>query len=249
MSNPEKLQDIPRYTLLLWLMFVGLIVFGFVVSWREGLIQLLTDGDQSRISIAIALVFMAGTLHCARRAIYLSSELEAAETTSTLIESSNDNGVTIDSGSLRLRSGAVLPECATTDYLRNLLDQRSSVANAASEGSRLEESFAESVKGSHDIGWFMVDVLIKLGLIGTIVGFIFMLGSVAETASLDVNTMQKVLRQMSAGMGTALFTTLAGLVCSILLGLQYLLLDKSADDLVLRTIRVGDMGLRVDSSQ
>ena len=86
----------------------------------------------------------------------------------------------------------------------------------------------------------MVDVLLKLGLVGTIIGFILMLGSIADTSSLDVNTMQKVLRQMSSGMGTALFTTLAGLVASMLLGLQYLLADKSADELIRRSIVIAE---------
>ena len=71
-----------------------------------------------------------------------------------------------------------------------------------------------------------------------------MLGSVANTASLDVNTMQKVLRQMSSGMGTALFTTLAGLIGSILLGLQYLLLDKGSDELIHRVIRVAEIDVK-----
>jgi biopolymer transport protein ExbB/TolQ len=56
--------------------------------------------------------------------------------------------------------------------------------------------------------------------------------------------MQKVLRQMSTGMGTALFTTLAGLTGSILLGLQYLILDKGADELVHRVIRVTEIEIK-----
>jgi biopolymer transport protein ExbB/TolQ len=71
-----------------------------------------------------------------------------------------------------------------------------------------------------------------------------MLGSVANSATLDVNTMQKILRQMSSGMGTALFTTLAGLIGSILLGMQYLLLDKGADDLLQRVIRVAEIEIK-----
>ena len=56
--------------------------------------------------------------------------------------------------------------------------------------------------------------------------------------------MQKILREMSSGMGTALFTTLAGLVGSMLLGLQYLLLDKGADELLHRIIRVAEIQLK-----
>jgi len=114
----------------------------------------------------------------------------------------------------------------------------------AKKKSTLTDALAERLKGAHELGWFVADILLKLGLVGTIIGFILMLGSIANTASLDVNTMQKVLREMSGGMGTALFTTLAGLIGSILLGLQYLLLDKSADELILRIIRVAEIDIQ-----
>ena len=47
-------------------------------------------------------------------------------------------------------------------------------------------------------------------------------------------------------MGTALFTTLAGLTGSILLGLQYLLLDKGADVLIERILRLSESRLSLD---
>ena len=77
--------------------------------------------------------------------------------------------------------------------------------------------------------------MIKLGLLGTIIGFIFMLGSVANITDFDVTTMQKILKHMSIGMGTALYTTLAGLVCSMLATAQYHLLDSSVDKLIQTT--------------
>jgi len=59
-----------------------------------------------------------------------------------------------------------------------------------------------------------------------------MLGSVANITDFDVTTMQKVLKHMSSGMGTALYTTLAGLVCSMLAAAQYHMLDRSVDELI-----------------
>ena len=43
--------------------------------------------------------------------------------------------------------------------------------------------------------------------------------------------MQKLLQQMTGGMAIALYTTLAGLVVNLWLGLQLLLLDRLADRL------------------
>ena len=55
-----------------------------------------------------------------------------------------------------------------------------------------------------------------------------------------VTTMQDLLQQMSAGMGVALYTTLTGVVASMVLGLQYLLLDRSADQLVAGAVQFGE---------
>ena len=74
--------------------------------------------------------------------------------------------------------------------------------------------------------------MIKLGLLGTIIGFVLMLGSVSNVTDFDVSTMQSILKNMSSGMGTALYTTFAGLICSILAGIQYHLLDQGADEVI-----------------
>ena len=67
----------------------------------------------------------------------------------------------------------------------------------------------------------MVGIMTKLGMTGTVLGFIKMLATCLN--KVDVNnaqSMQSVLAQMSHGMSTALVTTAAGLICSILLQLQ-----------------------------
>ena len=151
----------------------------------------------------------------------------------------------IDRDSITIQGQTVSPDSILGSHLVALSGRPRDAETRIqdSERSTLVDVLVSQAKGSHDIGWYVVDILLKLGLIGTIVGFILMLGSVADTASLDVNTMQKVLKQMSAGMGTALFTTLAGLTGSILLGLQYLLLDKGADLLIERILRLSESRL------
>ena len=73
--------------------------------------------------------------------------------------------------------------------------------------------------------------MIKLGLLGTVIGFIFMLSSVAQMETTDLNAAKLMLTQMSDGMRIALFTTLAGLSSGLILGIQYQLLDRAADRL------------------
>lgn len=72
-----------------------------------------------------------------------------------------------------------------------------------------------------DIGWFVSDTLLTLGMIGTVAGFIYMLDtSFSKMDPQNVISMQGVLAKMGVGMSTALYTTAAGLVCSLLLKLQ-----------------------------
>lgn len=242
-----KIQDLQHYLLLIWLTITGLIVFGLVVSWNEGLITLLVDSDRSKICILISLIYLVGTIHCARRILLLSEELNhTLEIHQILSDAKCDAGVRIENQNVIVADGKPLPLSMATSHMIDMLRSGEAVAtrdNGPSQ-SNLFEIFAAKLKGPHDIGWFMVDSLLKLGLVGTIVGFILMLGSVANTAALDVNTMQKVLRQMSSGMGTALFTTLAGLVGSMLLGAQYLLLDKGADELIERAVRLVEVDIK-----
>ena len=71
----------------------------------------------------------------------------------------------------------------------------------------LIEVFEAKLKNPHNLGWFFTDIMIKLGLLGTIIG------SVVNVTDFDVTTMQNILKEMSSGMGTTLYTTFAGLTC------------------------------------
>ena len=101
------------------------------------------------------------------------------------------------------------------------------VADLINLGTDLQQQ----VRAGHASGWFVADLMIKLGLLGTVIGFIFMLNSVAQMETTDLNAAKLMLIQMSGGMRIALFTTLAGLSSGLILGIQYQLLDRAADRL------------------
>ena len=78
----------------------------------------------------------------------------------------------------------------------------------------------------------LVDILLKLGLTGTVIGFILMLLPIGEINDFDTQIIQQLLSKMSGGMAVALYTTLTGLITSIFLRLQYFLLDSSLTSLI-----------------
>ena len=75
-------------------------------------------------------------------------------------------------------------------------------------------------------GQFLADLLLKLGLLGTIIGFILMLTPIGEIKEFDPSLIQQLLSTMSGGMAVALYTTLAGLLTSSLLKVQCYFLDS-----------------------
>ena len=82
-------------------------------------------------------------------------------------------------------------------------------------------------------GWFAADSVLKIGLLGTIIGFILMLSPIASLASFDAASLQTALGQMSGGMAVALYTTLTGLVVNIVLRFQFQFLADAMQTLLL----------------
>ena len=107
------------------------------------------------------------------------------------------------------------------------LDTFRLVSKESYTGRDIEEKYAAA-----ELGWFTSDLCLTVGMIGTVAGFIFMLST--AFASIDVSnvaSLQNVLSQMSAGMGTALYTTAAGLISSAFLKIQYFNFSTEIDRL------------------
>ena len=78
-----------------------------------------------------------------------------------------------------------------------------------------------------DIEWFVSDVVLTLGMLGTIIGFMIMLeGTFSSIEFNDTDSIRQALSSMSQGLFTALNTTLIGLVSSIILKVQLTVYGK-----------------------
>lgn len=229
----------PHVLLLLWLVGASLVIFGASVTTDQGLVQLMVDADQSRICIVLILMYAVGLGHTFRRTLYLSREINHAVTVAGRLEQG-----AVPPSALRNRDtarAAGLPAGFVVDYLADVHAARSQPEGAEGGASDLLDAYASRLRGAHEFGWFYIDLMLKVGFLGTLVGFILMLGSVAETGTLDASTMQKVLQQMSVGMSTALYTTMASLVAGILLSVPYYLLDRGLEALLQVTVHVKEV--------
>lgn len=229
----------PEHNLLLkWLILTGLIGFSAIVAWNEGVISSLYSVDKSHISMAITLIYLLVTLHCAQRIYTISTETNLSKRIEDIIKNEKKIILNINDDQVLINSKIKLPECLMTEYIKDLCFRNNNISVPNDNGltSDLNDVYNSRLKGPQEIGWFVSDMMLKLGLLGTIIGFIFMLGSVANIADFDVSNMQKILRHMSNGMGTALYTTLTGLVCSVLSAMQYHMIDRHADELIELTL-------------
>ena len=91
-----------------------------------------------------------------------------------------------------------------------------------------------------DNGFFVADILLKLGLVGTVIGFIIMLSSLSTIDEMNLSKMNNLLLSMSSGMKVALYTTLSGLICSILLTIQNNYFENKINNFISKIISSDD---------
>ncbi len=210
---------------------VGLIGFGFYLAAERGLVTLALDADKSYISYVILGLYVLASCHwlwlaytlTAERRRFASLEGELVANHGELNETPSEEGL-------------------LGEFLANLAKKKDGDASA------LLTAFGDELANRHALGQFASDVLLKLGLLGTIVGFILMLLPVGEIEQFDPSLIQQLLSSMSGGMAVALYTTLAGLITSTLLKLQYHILDASAAELATRLTVLTDVHLTRDAA-
>jgi len=127
-------------------------------------------------------------------------------------------------------------EISSLDHTNHPTLIRSFIDNASKENSSNQKNnldlLQDELSNRHALGYLAVDILLKLGLTGTVIGFILMLLPIGEIKDFDPQILQKLLATMSGGMAVALYTTLTGLVTSMLLKFQYFLLDSDLSNTV-----------------
>lgn len=206
-------RDATISPVLSWAALTGLIAWGAYALWRAGMLARLVEEDPSKLSLVILAVYalthlyagwLAVSLHRDRR---LLSDYTNDPRSGRAPETSTTGNALLDYVDGRARRGAETPGEEGFAYVRALVSDRLSS------------------------GWFVADLMFKLGLVGTVIGFILMLGAITDLRSMDIQQAQAMLGEMSAGMRLALYTTLTGLACGALTGIQFHLLERSADAL------------------
>ncbi len=209
-----------RGVLLLWMIFTGLSIFAGVLLWRYGLIRLMLVSDRTYISSLIAVLYVITCCHCFWRTRVIAREGEAARRCGAIL-SAGDGARALGANAQALPTGLV------TDHIRSLVTKAETQGSGRLDQTLLLRTLADRLRGSNAFGAFASDTLMKLGLLGTIIGFIIMLAPIAGLDAADKVAMKSSMGLMSDGMAVAMYTTLAGLVGSILIKIQYYMLDAA----------------------
>ncbi len=210
------------------LIILGVIAFAFYLGTELGLIGAGLTADKSYLSDLILGLYFAATLHWLWLAHALSGERQRL--------------ASLEAAANAREELPALSEGSLPALLANLRRK------AGGGASALIGVVGDDLANRHALGHFLSDVLLKLGLVGTVVGFILMLLPVGEFGAFDPERVPQLLASMSGGMSVALYTTLAGLVTSTLLKAQYYLLDAALARFVNRLVVFADVHLGSDAS-
>jgi len=190
--------------LLAVLMLTGTELFAVQVLADMGYLRQLLEQDSSHVSLLILVIYALASLW-----------------------------FVIDSARVsRLFDALGSPESGAEDGL--LVHYRRQLSETATPEQRdaLLQVLETRLRGRYAFGFIVADLMLKLGILGTVIGFILMLGSLTDLNSVDITVMQTLLAEMSAGMKVALYTTLTGLIAGILLNFKFNALDWAVDHLV-----------------
>ena len=172
-----------RGVLLLWMIFTGLSIFAVFLLWRYGLIHLMVASDRTYISSLIAVLYLVTCGHCFWRTRAIAREGEVARGCRAVL-SAPDGARALDADARGLPGGLV------TDHIRSLVTKAKAQAAGRIDQTLLLRTLADRLRGSNGFGAFVSDTLMKLGLLGTIIGFIIMLAPIATLDAADKAAMK-----------------------------------------------------------
>jgi hypothetical protein len=208
----------PNALLYKWLVinsFAALLVY---IAWLRDWIDLVVESDASYLSIVIGLVFVVFWLTSSFHILTINREIG-------LFASGAKTGV-----------GA--------NYFLRLRRKGANFDGVKIEQGLLASTLRARMFMPIQIVAYVANVLILLGLIGTVVGFVIAVNGLGDSIAggTNIERVQGVLGQIVNGMGVALFTTLVGAVLGGLwLQIHYQMLMRAVGGLVVDIVERADI--------
>ncbi len=216
----------PDHSLIFkWILGNSFAGFGLFIAWQQGWLSLVVASDASYLSVVMTAIFLIFWALSTYKAISLNREVN------------------------RFRAGA--PHGVAADYMSKIRR-----VAAQSHGAKVDQAtFANNLQAHLLLAIqpvnFTANLLILLGLIGTVIGFVIAVGGLGDalTGGDGPERVRAVLAQIVNGMGVALFTTLVGSILGgIWLQLHYQLLFRTSARLALEIVEHAELAILRDMS-
>jgi MotA/TolQ/ExbB proton channel family len=202
------------YLLLMRFALVNFAGFALLAAaWFQGWILVAHHADSTYQSHGIAALFFVGLAICAQKIWRTSVELNKVK-----------------------RFDPFNPEPSLAlKYMAQIRGRDASSRGMAASALKL--------KLSSRIGAvrFIANMLVILGLIGTVVGFIMALAGVNPETSADASAIAPMVSTLISGMSVALYTTLIGSVLNIWLMVNYQILVTGTVNLMTGIVELGEI--------
>ena len=212
--TPSADLHLCHIVLLQWLLIISLLIYAAYIASQYNVFNLLLEHDPTNISSLILITFLFSSCYCGYQAIHLSNEVNLGLKLINAILSGD-------------RLTASSHQGMVSEY-RDHYGHSEAPSLPSIDSESLSALLEQKTNRHHETVWFTVNLLLKLGLLGTVVGFILMINALTEVKTIEYSDIKDLISNMALGMGIALTTTVVGLVTSILLGIQCLFLDRAA---------------------
>ncbi len=192
-----------RYLLVMRFALLNLVAFALLAAaYLQGWLDGLFDRTTFILSAIVFAVFLYGLALCGFKVWRTSAAL-------------ND-----------MKSGGKTAVARAAQYL--------GTAKRVDAQTRAGQIGMVRLKMSHEIQIIrqIASMLVFLGLIGTVIGFIIALSGVKPEAVTQVDSVATMVATLIRGMSIALYTTLLGAVLNVWLSINYRLLSSGSVDLL-----------------
>ena len=197
------ISDPMRHILVLRFALFNLVTFGFLaVTYVNGYVSMIVEGDRTGLSIAIFTVFMSGLGLCGYKIAEVNRDLNASSDRNPPANS------LVARHSEKLRGKAADGRTVLAGAIRLTLSHRIAVVR------------------------HIANSLVLLGLIGTVIGFIIALSGVDPEKASQFESISPMVSTLIQGMSTTLYTTLVGAVLNLWLTINYQMLASGTVRLI-----------------
>jgi len=220
----------PEPILELWTAFSGIVIFATYILYEQGVWAQLLSADPTFLTALIAIIFSFATIWCGIRGHELAKQYQQFQAFETMLQTSPQHA-------------RKWLEHESQSWAKAYFDGLLQKGSHWRDNTQLSNLLGEKASGPHEMAWWVNGVLLKLGLLGKVIGFSIMALQLGALDNFDASQTSNILKTLTGGLGIALLTTMTGLTANILLGIQLMRLDRFADSLTAKAIQIAEVDL------